>query len=517
MNNIKKILFFICPLFISFFSYELVFALEVAWPVIPGAPVITETSKIGDFTAYSYALFVVIGSFAAVMVLISAGIDFLTSHDIAKIKTKIAGSIIGLFVLIVPYSLFIALNPDILKPATEILSCEKTGVCVVRKIKTTITTTQDIDGSTKSETKTEEKDLEESSIQSMPKINELSISEANDGKSIQRIEKKQEITIKKFNGLQALIAFSQEDYKGSAIVLFADSPDNDNLNSPLPGEITISGDKYKSIKVVPKTAGVFFYDTSNYGVSSDAPFPSSIGIRSLKGKTINSIDIVEPQKQEGIDYIGLLFDKDDYRIKCGPFYNDVPDVVNDALIKDSLPSSAEGSVKIYKRDRNKLSGSKIVLTFFNNTSCASRSSVEDDDTKKVKWNENRKCEITLIGNDNEIPLKSSSSGLSPTCTDDNYECKVTLASVDTIASPQIINDACPNFEGNVSNLGMGEDVLSFRIDSAATVVLLDNYKFCNSWDLQRIAQGEGDCNQVNSGGLNPSALFRPKKFFIIPY
>ena len=488
----------------------MVFALEAKWPIIPGAPEITDVSTVAQFTVYIYALFVSLGSFIAVAVLISAGIDFLTSHNIAKIKVKIAGAIIGLFVLLIPYSLLVILNPDILNPSEKILSCEKSKVCIVREIKTKITSiTTDENGKTTTTEKEEEKTIEESGVQSTPKINEDSTSELNNGKTIRKVEKKQTITIKKYDGLQMVVAFSKENYEGDVSVLFADDSNNDDINKSITADIFISGETYKSFEIVPKTAGVYFFDEINYGVVKSAPFRTDVGVADLMEKSIKSIDIVNPEKDNSIDYVGLLFDKKNYRIKCSPFYTD----------KDSLPSSTEGSVKIYKRDKKALEGSKIVLTLYNNTSCGSRTASEAVKTTSKGWNEIKKCEIILINNNEEIPVvappEEEEEKIDPDCDQNKYNCKVTLKSVNTIFSPQVIVEACPNFAATKQY--PREEVLSFRIDSTATIVFLDDYKACNVWDLLRIAQGEGDCKQVNSGGLNPSSSFRPKKFYVIPH
>ena len=516
MKKTKKLTLFILFSFVSLVYYGTAFALEVKWPIIPGIPEITSVSTIADFTVYSYAFIVYIGSFIAVLVLISAGIDFLTSHDIPKIKTKIAGAIIGLFVLLIPYSLLTILNPDILNPQEKKLSCAKSKVCVVTEMKTKITsTTTGEDGKvTKKETE-ETKTLEESNIQSTPKIDEKDTATLNNGKTIREMEKEKVISIMKYDGLQNVIAYSEENYKGTATMLFADDPANDNINTPLKVIITISGKDYKSFEIVPKADGAYLYDAQAYGASPKAPFFTQIGTGNLN-RVVNSIDIVTPEKGKGITYVGLLFNKNNYRTKCGVFYEDVPDVGGNELLADAMPSANEGSIKVYKRNKNSLVGSKIILTLYNNTSCSSRETYETTDKKDTEWDEIRKCEITLLENDADIPsVIPEELNVTATCDEDDYTCRTTLKSVDTIVFPVKIIKACPNFA--TSKTGSGEDVLSFRIDSTSTVVFLDSYEMCNAWDLLRISRDKGDCNQVNMGGMNPESSFRPKKFYVIPY
>ncbi|MCK9577911.1 pilin [bacterium] len=484
MKKVNKLLLSILVIFILSLWGEITFALELSWPDIPGLP--KEMDSIEGFTAYAYGLIVSVGSFIAVGVLVWAGIDFITSHDVSRIKTKVIGALIGLVVLLIPYSLLITLNPEILNTTVKKLSCENLRVCIVREVKTL--------NSENAEVKT----YVESTIQSQPNINKEGESET--------------ITIKRYHGLQNLYKSYSPNYQGGIIEIYSDNPDNDNLNLLVSG-LTISN--ARSFKIIDKKEGVFFYDTEAYNSARDFPLFTDTGFSSFDAKKINSIDIINASKDKGIDHVGLLFNKNDYKQNCAPFFKDVPSISSDPLLGKVNFFSGEGSVKIFKRDRNKLKGSKIVLTLYNNTSCASRGS-ENLDSKDLIMNENKKCEIILIENEGNIG-KAPDEEVKPECDKDNYNCKVTLKSLETIISPQIIEDACPNFAPNLYNQGLGEDILSFRIDSTAAIVMLNKYDICSMWDIKRISRGEGDCNQVNSQALNPNADFRAKKFYVIPY
>ncbi|MFA5080232.1 MAG: hypothetical protein WC472_01235 [Candidatus Paceibacterota bacterium] len=505
----KKLLAIIVFTF-TFFIIRTVFALEVSWPAIPGAPTLSDNSSIGDFTIYSYAFFVAIGTLIAVIVLIVAGVELIITHNIAKAKPRIIGSLIGILVLVVPYSLLGLINPQLLKPATSGLSCEKSRVCINRYINTIAKKFIVKDGKTEESTEIDEKNIEELSLNSMAKISEekTTVTKTGDEEKTVIIEKKQKITIKKFKGLQNIIGFSEENYGGTATIIFKDSSNNDNLDKDIPSDIIISSEEYKSFKVVTKTAQMYFYDKPNYEVDANAPLSTTVGFYDLTKKTINSIDIVNPYSTN-IDYIGLMFNDAGYKTKCAVFYEDIPDIKNDVFLK----KANGGSLKIYSRNKEYLTGSKIVLTLYNNTSCAERIS----STEKDIWKQNKKCEITLIGNNEDIPDPSTDTDedvqVKATCDKDKYNCRVTLKSTNTIAFPKNISKVCPNIGGAYSI----EDVFSFRIDSSGVVVFLDKNNTCNVWELLRVGEGESDCNRVNSTGLNPDSSFRPYKFFVIPY
>ncbi|MDD5639950.1 MAG: pilin [Candidatus Pacebacteria bacterium] len=490
---------------LTFLIARTVFALEVSWPSIPGAPTLSNNSSIADFTIYSYAFFVAIGTLIAVIVLIIAGVELIITHNIAKTRPRIIGALVGILVLVVPYSLLGLINPKLREPTTSILSCEDTRVCINRRIITETINEED-------EETSEEKNIEEMSLNSMAKINEETTTTTKNGDETKTttIKKKQEITIKKFKGLQNIIGFSEENYAGTATMIFKSSPNSDNLDKDIPSEIVISGEEYKSFQVVTKTPQMYFYDKENYEVEVNPPLQTTVGFYDLTKKTINSIDIVNPYSSN-IDHIGLMFNDVGYKTKCATFNKDIPSIKNDVFLK----KANGGSLKIYSRNKEYLAGSKILLTLYNNTSCAERVTSTEEDL----WKQNRKCEITLIGNNEEIPDPTKDldedAKVEATCDEDKYTCKVTLKSTNTIAFPKKIIEMCPNIGGKYNS--KGEEVLSFRMDSSGVVVFLDKNETCNVWELLRVGPGESDCNRVNSTGFNPDASFRPYKFFVIPY
>jgi hypothetical protein len=489
----KKILFgvIISNLLLS----EVVFA-AIEWPSIGGIS-LTNNSSFAEAAGYLYVFIAAIGVSIAVIVIIMAGIDFLihgsNPSEISKARNKVLGAIIGILFLVSPYIIIKIINPDINKTTSLGMSCDNMSDCIVRKIKKTITT---VDDKGKQETKIEETEKEEMAPSSETSINR--VIKTNNSTIV--IEQK--ITIKKYIGLQAVIGFSGENFTGTAFKIFSDNPENDDLNKPLQAPIAISG--CKSYKIIKKRAGIWFYGGISYNVFHKEPLLEAESVNNLEAvlgdEDFYSIDIVNPWKSKNYDYIGLLFAGNDFRMTCSPFYKDTP------LIDGSLYNS----VKILKRDRDYLIGKKMKLVLFNNVSCSEQGAVlEKKDNSKEKTAELRKCEITLINNDDDIETATAAI-TEQSCVADKSSCKGTINSVATINNPQKIREICKNFNG--------EDITSFRIDSSmAAIVFLSSNKLCDYWDLNRLNTGDEVCNAVNAAGASPYDEFKPDSFFVIPF
>jgi len=490
----KKILFgaIISTLFLS----KVVFA-AIEWPSIGGVS-LTNNSSFAEVVGYLYVFIAAIGVSVSVIVIIMAGIDFLihgsNPSEISKARNKILGAILGILFLVSPYIIIKIINPDINKTTSLGMSCDSMSDCIVRKIKKTITT---VDDKGKQETKTEETEKEEMAPSSETSINRV----VKTDNSTIIIE--QEITIKKYNGLQAVIGFSGENFTGTPTKIFSDDSENDDLNKPLPAPVVISGDTYKSYQIIRKRAGMLFYEKIDYDVLTKEPFLASGSVNNFEAlgyKNFNSIDIVNPWKTKNYDYVGLLFAGNDFRMTCAPFYKDTP----------NIDGKNYNSVKILKRDRDYLIGKKMKLVLFNNVSCSEQgAALKKEDNSEEKTAELRKCEITLINNDADIETATASI-TEQSCVKDESSCKGTINSIATINNPQKIRQICTNFNG--------EDITSFRIDSSmAAIVFLSNNKLCDYWDLNRLNTGDEVCNAVNAAGANPYDEFKPDSFFVIPF
>lgn len=464
IDNKKNLIF---SLLVSFFAcVNVVFAADL--PVIPGAPLINDQSSANDLVLYFYVFFVIVAVALATVKVVMSGLDLLLSESnparYTKTRNEVIGVLAGITLLVSSVIVINVINPDINKQKNLAFVCEDLDYCVIRK------TTEEKDG------KKIVKETKEMNVQSEPNN-----------------YKKDEFTIKKYFGLQNIITYSDINFGGTPSLIYSD---NTSDMKQLTGDVQISA--VPSFKIIPKKPGIFLYELPDYKINTLSPLYTKGSINKLADvgyeNKVGSINVVNPQEKENIDYMGILFPDDDYRITCKVFYKNVDNVAD-------YFQSKINSLKVYKRDKEYYRDLKIKLTLYNNTSCSEKGgSGEDVDTKQLQ-----KCELTFLGGDAVVPAVAAPLD---TAVCDDWSCSLSAPAMDTIISPLVINTACSNLKG---------EVYSFRVDSPSAILFLDGEDRCDVWDNIRIGRGEGVCNQVNTGGFNPNDNYKPKKVIVVPY
>ncbi|MDD4409121.1 MAG: hypothetical protein PHW52_00530, partial [Candidatus Pacebacteria bacterium] len=382
---------------------------------LPGISPLTDESTVENYATYFYALIVAVLVAIAVVKVTFSGLDLLTSGGspaaFSKLKNDLIGVIVGLAVLLSPLLILKTINSDFPTDIVE-RDCAKMQSCILKEI-------------IKPKTETEP----EKTIRTV----EMTIPN-------QDIKDNGKLTIKKYYGLQAVIGFNG----GPATVFYADNPNNDDYSQSLkPGEeVTINvpllggngqrdpknPDQYNDnpgLVILDKVDGALLYEQDNYTPYLYLPLRlkgtyTNLDLVNYKDN-VNSIDIVNSKKAEGIDYFGIAAQEDDSIIgKCAAFNKDIPSVRNDERL--SKLGGEMNYITIYKRDKNYFKDMKVKLYIYNNTSCSEEGAEVEGRVKTVQL---KYCEVTLLGLDKDVPSTDSNAGILPDCTPEGDKCSIT--------------------------------------------------------------------------------------------
>lgn len=331
---------------------------EVVYPPIPLAPTITTNSSTLDYIKYYYALFIIVGSVAAAVTIIIAGINmFFSGGEPGKVsssKNQATGALIGVAVLLVSYLILNAVNSDITERGLNSVACNNDwDVCVEHQ-----------------------KGAEKKYSSSL-----------NDGPNL-GLEGNDKITIIQYKGLKEIWGFPQENY-GGAPTRIGDYENHDtaDFNNSLPTVLEIGSD-IKSIKIYKKMPGIYLYDASNFGSSMCAPLFLSTSAENLESRNYprsqslgdceykNRIKSIQILNQPGFKYYSVFFAWSSYNKSydysfypsATPFPN-VSEVVSED--KASLPGGLKmNSVLLFKSSEGFLeSVGDPGITFFNVLNC----------------------------------------------------------------------------------------------------------------------------------------------------
>ncbi|MDD5696561.1 MAG: pilin [Candidatus Pacebacteria bacterium] len=307
------------------------------YPVI-GGRTITDKSTLSDFVLYYFALALIIGIVAAVLVLITAGINFLISQgDLYRrnnAKRMITGAFVGLVVLFGSFVILNALSSSATGPISEPEVIVSDGIYLIKEDGEKLLTYQDV-------AKTE--------------------------KNFTAIE-----WISSQEDLPAIYVYAEKDFKG------------------VPAEIkngnSVSISQGSSIAFLWKTAGVYLYDKTNYQLSDkSAPLPVKFDQPSLGGSSFDNItqSIKITQPEEGSSFGAILFSEADYRGTCSWILGETPDL-SQARGEENNPAIGNDTLSSLIL-LNTAPGSPTV-TFYNRADCQY---VEQDPRSK-------KCDISSV-------------------------------------------------------------------------------------------------------------------------
>jgi hypothetical protein len=315
----KKLLF--AFLLLSLVLVSNAYALEAQYPEILGKTITEETTAAG-YVVYFFYLAMSLGSVLVFIILVMAGVDFVTAggepSKISEGKKKIMSAIIGLIVLFSSFLILNSINPALLKIELEKLECPG-GIWVVKQ-------------------KTDGKKTEECITTDISNI-EGDI-----------IETKGWV----FSGclLKEAYLCSQPNFKGTCTKV-SDPKSQDYTCQPdyqFTNNTSLSGTK--SIRFVWRSPGVYLYDNINLESKDVSKSPKSFNsnIQNLSDvgfdNTAQSAQFIWPEtetaEEDPIQYGAVFFESINYSGKCslgfinqedmGAYYSIGRNVLSSAIV-----------------------------------------------------------------------------------------------------------------------------------------------------------------------------------------
>ncbi len=345
---------------------QVVYAAENSYPEILGYK-ITDNSEFVDYVSYGFMMIISIGSVVLLSVLIGAGINFIMAGGdpgkISKAKEMIMNGFIGIVILFSSYWILATINPAIAPEKPELDKCKEGGILFT--------------------------------IDKNNNIFQKCVSQSNkkldlDGNIINAEWKYEEGAVKE------VWVFSGEDYKGTATPVFQDAVGAHGCYIPMSNPSTLSvPSQIKSIYILPRLQGFYFYDKTGYGFNNEVPLFISASKEVISDNFDNkassfSTICSETKVVENPDGTtqhfyneprAVIFEGPHYTGKCSVVYSSksnsltTPSEIPDKTILNSYIGDKEmSSVIVYNVDSETKNDSKGTIVLYNSLSCAQGSS-----------------------------------------------------------------------------------------------------------------------------------------------
>jgi hypothetical protein len=344
------------------------FALD--YPMIAGIT-ITESTSAAEFIIYLFNLGIAVGAFIAVIMVIMAGIEWLTSSGnpskVESAKGKIVNTLLGVGVLFGCFLILNTINSQLTTVKIDELNCNHGLVVTVKKA---------IDG----------------------KIEQVCIDgdQSNIADTITG-------TVKwnfPVGYLLKTYVYSEPDFKGTITEI-------DCENKACSGDVSGA----KSIHFLLNQPGIYLFDDNNFKPASPAvksyPLFTSSSIPDLS--KVNSFDnftkslkIVNPKQPESmIQYQAVVFKDPNYQGRCafvGSIVSDMDQTPN-VYYTDNVGDNTISSIIVAKAnlDRSKIFEERGEVIFYTKTYCGRTSSVPAD-TVVDPNDEIKSCKIKIKNN-----------------------------------------------------------------------------------------------------------------------
>lgn len=345
-KNMKK---YILLILLFLFFFQVAYALENIYPEIKipgGTYTINENSSLGDYVAYALVMIIIMATVILLMVLMWAGVNFIMSGGdpgrISKAKEMAINGFVGMIILLSFYLILNSINPGIIDVVEPNLGeCSEGGILLALK-----------DGTNTIKT---------------------CISQSNG-----KIEK-EIIEAKWFfdrGQVKEVWAFDDYDFKGNATSIFQDGVGGSSACMPREdyskeGDVSGLVGK-KSIYIIPRLHGFYFYDKTNYGINSYTPFFVSQSVSNIADKypgfdnKASSFSTIQATSEiTGLTYTcnihpkAIIFEEANYSGKCSLLYSskssslqapsELPDQGNNTYIGNNKMSS----IIVYNIDKDK--------------------------------------------------------------------------------------------------------------------------------------------------------------------
>jgi len=344
--NIKTI---ITTLFLFLIASPVFAAMQ--YPEIGGIT-INENTSAATYIVYFFNLAIALGAFAAVFMMVMAGIEWVTSSGnpskIESAKGKIANTLFGVAVLVGCYLILNTINDQLLTIKINDLKCEH-GITVSVK--------------QASDDKIKQKciDASQTSIEDTI-ISTLSWNFPEDY-------------------LLRAYLYSEPDYKGTITQI-------DCKNGPCNGSIAGA----KSIYFLLNNSGIYLYDDNSYTPRVKSyPLFTSTSIPDLSKTNsfdnfIRSIEIINPdQDKQQLQYYAVVFKDQNYQGRCAFVAQSVPDMDTgySGYYTDAVGDDEISSIIVAKSNLNKeaISQKRGEIILYTKVNCGKS---DTDPTKQIK-------------------------------------------------------------------------------------------------------------------------------------
>ncbi|MFA5431500.1 MAG: pilin [Candidatus Paceibacterota bacterium] len=392
--------------FLSFFSS---FVFASTYPEIAGIT-ISETTTAAEYIIYFFNLLVAIGAFIAVVMVIIAGIEWMTSSgDPGKVgaaKGKIMNTLLGVGILMGGYLILDTINDQLKVINIGDLYCEH-GIVVLTKETPSAKSKQECIDRNQTEIKAD--------IQSTKKWNFPA------------------------KYLLKVYTYSEANYKGTI-------KEFDCGDTVCEGDVAGA----KSIYFVPNNPGIYLYDDVDYkpGTAKGYPFFTSTSITDL-AKTNNfdnftkSLAIINPPVEQKIAYQAVVFEDQNHQGRCAFVGASVPsmDQSSGPYYTDKVGNNSVSSVIVAKSivDLATIGLERGEVIFYNKTNCGKI--LDGEEASDIK-----SCHIKITGSATGQVDFYSAEGCNrfPTPFDDNEE----VMSFEITGSAGVVLSTSRKNEGN---------------------------------------------------------------------
>ncbi|MBP6914213.1 hypothetical protein KBB74_01835 [Candidatus Parcubacteria bacterium] len=450
-------------------------AMEVAYPEI-GDYTITEDSEFIDYVAYGVMMLIAIAIVLVVMVMIWAGINFIVAGGdpgkVSQAKEMMVNALVGVTLLLSFYWILDTINPDIIdKPGNpKIDPCSMGGIIVT------------INNGTE--------DIITCFNQSISKIQGDIIGAKWDFEEGQ---------------VKEVWAFPDEDYKGGGTPIFqtaigVNCCDKGTLTkgtSLIPAFPALAG--AKSIYIIDRKIGFYFYDEEDFGVNKELPFYTLKSIKNINetdrptfDNKASSFSVVCPESGGvcNMKYKAVIFENANYSGECSflgaPYSSSLitPDVATDKTVNykgNYIGNKKMSSVVVYKENQDGVDQGRIIL--YNSLGC------NEGDSEY-----HSKCPI-------EISKYSST--------------RINMRTLESVPAGDFPTEGgCPDWDPD-------SYIQSIRIpDGKGAVVVVGTNGTCAYFDITSVTQGGTCVGDLRGTGVyeGGSWLFgtRPEEVIVLP-
>jgi len=230
------LLFFLCFLFTSATFVEAgERRLEIKYPEIPNVPIPTIEGGVPNYVKYIFNFAIWASGFIALVVLIYAGLKYLTSagspEGIKDAKDQISAALLGLLILFGSYLILITINPQLVifnfGEIEPILPALESGVLLCKEPVAEIYSFDTIRESAKSKTPEEQKAIQQQLEEILRKVKEKCWYASSSGPIAPEFDNKAKLVylIPAGTTKYGAILYDESNFMGSSDVLFVLDPE----------------------------------------------------------------------------------------------------------------------------------------------------------------------------------------------------------------------------------------------------------------------------------------------------